>query len=521
MSEKQTTTGGGGGADDNPEHALHSEHSSNPWPRRIPDYDYSSRKQSISPWYWSVLFHNNVDEIRRSTAKKEGYGSIAVPPSTERPRKKWQLIRERIRSPDFLLSHSTFDGENGKETLHWSDLAKDSYEFRLQECFAIFVALLAVGVVGYSFLFERWSIIDSLYFTVVMLTTTGYGDITPTTPGGKIFASLFALAGIVLLGLVLGVVGSNLVEAEVAYSQKMQSTSSSALERAFGKRTSRHLNGTEYIECDSETTAESEMQRSPSPLTDSDRVCSSVNDQEMHERHCRMSTHGRFEETSCFSVILGHLSSFAPLLLGGLIMALMDHWNWYDTIYYCVVTATTIGFGDITPKTESDKAVAIVFIPIAVASMGYILGNVATHIVEKRRDEFTKRLWSAEMTMEDIEALDEDHEGGVSEVEYIKFMLVAMRKIDGELFDDLRYRFHQLDPTGDGKITQKDLVLMAKRKREKVRNKLMLREYKASTDPHFTGIIFEPDMLVLTTPLDESILFILQPKQIVEILNAT
>ena len=72
----------------------------------------------------------------------------------------------------------------------------------------------------------------------------------------------------------------------------------------------------------------------------------------------------------------------------------------------------TIGFGDITPKTEATKAVAIVFILIAVGSMGYILGSVASSIVERRRNEFTKRLWSTEITMEDIEALDEDHEGG-------------------------------------------------------------------------------------------------------------
>ena len=57
-------------------------------------------------------------------------------------------------------------------------------------------------------------------------------------------------------------------------------------------------------------------------------------------------------------------------------------------------------------------------------------------------------------------------------------MLVAMKKIDGELFDDLRYRFRQLDQTGDGKITKADLVLMAKRRIKKVRNKMMLREYK-------------------------------------------
>ncbi len=38
--------------------------------------------------------------------------------------------------------------------------------------------------------------------------------------------------------------------------------------------------------------------------------------------------------------------------------------------------------------------------------------SVASFIVEKRRAEVTKRLWTAEMTMEDIEALDENHEGG-------------------------------------------------------------------------------------------------------------
>jgi hypothetical protein len=64
-------------------------------------------------------------------------------------------------------------------------------------------------------------------------------------------------------------------------------------------------------------------------------------------------------------------------------------------------------------------------------------------------------------------------------------MLVAMKKIDGELLDDLHYRFHELDPSGDGLITKKDLVIMAKRKRQKVRNKLMLREYKAS---HFSTL---------------------------------
>lgn len=42
---------------------------------------------------------------------------------------------------------------------------------------------------------------DSLYFSIVTITTLGYGDLTPLTDTGKAIAALEALAGIVLLGL--------------------------------------------------------------------------------------------------------------------------------------------------------------------------------------------------------------------------------------------------------------------------------------------------------------------------------
>ncbi len=40
--------------------------------------------------------------------------------------------------------------------------------------------------------------IDALYFTVTTLTTTGYGDITPTTPAGKLFAVAIMVVGVAL-----------------------------------------------------------------------------------------------------------------------------------------------------------------------------------------------------------------------------------------------------------------------------------------------------------------------------------
>lgn len=38
------------------------------------------------------------------------------------------------------------------------------------------VIYIALSVGAYSFLFEKWSIIDSIYFAVTTFTTIGYGD---------------------------------------------------------------------------------------------------------------------------------------------------------------------------------------------------------------------------------------------------------------------------------------------------------------------------------------------------------
>ena len=40
--------------------------------------------------------------------------------------------------------------------------------------------------------------VDALYFTVTTLTTTGYGDITPTTAGAKLLAVLIMVVGVTL-----------------------------------------------------------------------------------------------------------------------------------------------------------------------------------------------------------------------------------------------------------------------------------------------------------------------------------
>ena len=51
------------------------------------------------------------------------------------------------------------------------------------------------GTVFYRFV-EDWGWIDSVYFTVITLTTVGYGDLAPTSGPSKLFTVFLVLVGI-------------------------------------------------------------------------------------------------------------------------------------------------------------------------------------------------------------------------------------------------------------------------------------------------------------------------------------
>ncbi|RKU06915.1 ion transporter [Candidatus Poribacteria bacterium] len=59
------------------------------------------------------------------------------------------------------------------------------------------------------------SILDSMWWAIVSLTTIGYGDVYPVTTGGKIFTALVALVGVGLIAIPSGLLASVLTQARV------------------------------------------------------------------------------------------------------------------------------------------------------------------------------------------------------------------------------------------------------------------------------------------------------------------
>ena len=59
-------------------------------------------------------------------------------------------------------------------------------------------ALVLAGTLFY-WRFEDWTVIEALYFCVVVLTTVGFGDFTPTSAGTQIFTIIYILTGLGIL----------------------------------------------------------------------------------------------------------------------------------------------------------------------------------------------------------------------------------------------------------------------------------------------------------------------------------
>lgn len=82
-------------------------------------------------------------------------------------------------------------------------------------------------------------------------------------------------------------------------------------------------------------------------------------------------------------------------VLGGTVFYhFVEKLTWVNSLYFCVVTLATVGYGDITPKTDAGKLFTTAYILIGVSIIGtflsYNLRRNATRRLEKREQRKTK-----------------------------------------------------------------------------------------------------------------------------------
>lgn len=88
--------------------------------------------------------------------------------------------------------------------------------WRKQEIRGLFLVALLIILSGTWFYYQfeptitTW--VDAYYFTVITLTTIGYGELSPTTPLTKIFTTVYVFIGLGIIAGLIGLVGETMIK---------------------------------------------------------------------------------------------------------------------------------------------------------------------------------------------------------------------------------------------------------------------------------------------------------------------
>lgn len=88
---------------------------------------------------------------------------------------------------------------------------------RLLKFGAAFFAIVAVGTIGYLVI-EEWSLLESIYMTVITLSTVGFREVRPLSPPGQAFTAALIVAGVGAVGYLFASVSQYIVSGELTGS---------------------------------------------------------------------------------------------------------------------------------------------------------------------------------------------------------------------------------------------------------------------------------------------------------------
>jgi voltage-gated potassium channel len=76
------------------------------------------------------------------------------------------------------------------------------------------IGVISFGTIGYTVV-EQWSVFDSLYMTIITLTTVGYEEVHALSKAGRIFSIILILVGVGTMLYALGVGAKIILEGEI------------------------------------------------------------------------------------------------------------------------------------------------------------------------------------------------------------------------------------------------------------------------------------------------------------------
>jgi len=258
---------------------------------------------------------------------------------------------------------------------------------------SLVIGYLTLGILFYTHQ-EGWSVVDALYFSFVTLTTVGYGDLGPTTDGSKMFTAVFVFCGIGLIGGAIGILASYILD-------KQEQILRNAIQ----------------------------------------------DDDPSDDRF----TPGQRK------LIISTLLLFLVVLTATVIFAHTEELSTIDAFYLTCISLTTVGYGDISPKSESGRIAAIPILLIGTFIVAKALGAFVDTFLEAKQAELVARALNRKLSIDDLAKGDRNSDGKMSEAEFILFKLERMNKLDLDSVRNIENEFRKVDIDHSGELTMDEV----------------------------------------------------------------
>lgn len=89
----------------------------------------------------------------------------------------------------------------------------------------------------------------------------------------------------------------------------------------------------------------------------------------------------RFLRTNNFSYTL--FIAVVMIFLSSVTMSYFEHWNIGDSLWWSIVTVTTVGYGYICPKTFSGRFIASILMIFGIGFIGSLTSTLSTYFIKK------------------------------------------------------------------------------------------------------------------------------------------
>ena len=276
-------------------------------------------------------------------------------------------------------------------------------------CSAVMVAL------------ERdWSAIDAAYFSMAVMSTVGYGDFYPSSSGSRVFTIFMIIVGV-------GFVFSAVAGVVTKLTSPITSRGRQMLEQLFPQ---------DGVDIDGDGVVDFYKPRPPLVYY-------------------------------CKNLLPSFLLTMLLQLLSGAIFIALEPWDYGSAMYHCLVTATTVGFGDVYISTQAGRAWACVHILLSVALLGELISTFDDLRAKRaasmaRIRMLTTRLNSLMLdnllnhakTMRPLVMRDGL---GLAELEFVLAMMLELGVIEMEQVKPFIKQFRLLDVDGNARLGRADL----------------------------------------------------------------